>query len=70
VSDERTDQEKPEQRTPLRRAGEPAQAGDEDRTSPFPYAEKFDEWVADETAPPDAGRATPGSASAGSAPPR
>lgn len=29
--------------------------GDEDlaadgRTSPFPYAEKFDEWVADETA--------------------
>jgi hypothetical protein len=59
VSDERTDQEKPEQRTPLRRAGEPAQAGDE-----------FDEWVADETAPPDAGRATPGSASAGSAPPR
>lgn len=25
------------------------------RTSPFPYAEDFDEWVADETAAPDAG---------------
>ena len=32
--------------------------GDDDaapdaRTSPFPYAESFDEWVADETAAPD-----------------
>ena len=26
----------------------------DERTSPFPYAEKFDEWVADETAAPDA----------------
>ena len=26
----------------------------DERTSPFPYAEKFDEWVADETATPDA----------------
>jgi hypothetical protein len=25
----------------------------DERTSPFPYAEKFDEWVADETATPD-----------------
>ena len=25
----------------------------EERTSPFPYAERFDEWVADETAPAD-----------------
>ena len=25
----------------------------EERTSPFPYAESFDEWVADETAPAD-----------------
>ena len=24
-----------------------------ERTSPFPYAENFDEWVADETADPD-----------------
>jgi len=37
-----------------RAAGE----GDDDaapdaRTSPFPYAESFDEWVADETAAPD-----------------
>ncbi len=36
----------------------PSDAGDEDaaadgRTSPFPYAEKFDEWVADETAGSD-----------------
>lgn len=25
----------------------------DERTSPFPYAEDFDEWVADETAAPD-----------------
>ena len=25
----------------------------DERTSPFPYAEAFDEWVADETAAPD-----------------
>jgi hypothetical protein len=56
VSDERTDQEKPEQTTPPRLAEQPAEEGDEDRTSPFPYAEKFDEWVADETAPPEARR--------------
>ena len=36
----------------------PAGEGDDDaaadeRTSPFPYAESFDEWVADETAAPD-----------------
>ena len=28
-------------------------AGTDERTSPFPYAENFDEWVADETAAPD-----------------
>ena len=33
--------------------GEEDAAADE-RTSPFPYAEKFDEWVADETAASDA----------------
>jgi len=27
--------------------------GLDERTSPFPYAENFDEWVADETAAPD-----------------
>ena len=32
--------------------GEEDAAADE-RTSPFPYAEKFDEWVADETAASD-----------------
>ena len=31
--------------------GEDAAA--DERTSPFPYAEKFDEWVADETAATD-----------------
>jgi hypothetical protein len=36
----------------------PSDEGDDDaaadeRTSPFPYAEKFDEWVADETAASD-----------------
>jgi hypothetical protein len=25
----------------------------DERTSPFPYAENFDEWAADETAAPD-----------------
>ena len=28
-------------------------AAADERTSPFPYAENFDEWVADETAAPD-----------------
>jgi hypothetical protein len=28
----------------------------DERTSPFPYAEKFDEWVADETAPDEGQR--------------
>jgi hypothetical protein len=60
--------EEPEQTAPPpvpSRHGLPAQAhprqpdeGEEDaaadeRTSPFPYAEKFDEWVADETAASD-----------------
>jgi hypothetical protein len=37
---------------PLDEVGE--DAAEDARTSPFPYAEKFDEWVADETAAPDA----------------
>jgi len=58
--------EEPEQTVPPPRAGRlqpPAHprpsdedgedAGADERTSPFPYAEKFDEWVADETAAPD-----------------
>lgn len=28
-------------------------AAADNRTSPFPYAENFNEWVADETAAPD-----------------
>jgi hypothetical protein len=28
----------------------------DERTSPFPYAESFDEWVADETASPEVER--------------
>lgn len=57
MSDEPTTEEQPEQTTPLRtvhRPPRPAEPDVEDRTSPFPYAEKFDEWVADETAPSDA----------------
>ena len=36
-----------------RAAGEAGDEAADDRTSPFPYAENFDEWVADETAAPD-----------------
>ena len=36
---------------PSYEGGEDAAA--DERTSPFPYAEKFDEWVADETVAPD-----------------
>ena len=36
---------------PSGEVGEDSAAVDE-RTSPFPYAESFDEWVADETAAP------------------
>lgn len=39
---------------PSEESGEAAAA--DERTSPFPYAEKFDEWVADETVAPDAGQ--------------
>jgi hypothetical protein len=39
---------------PSEESGEDAAA--DERTSPFPYAEKFDEWVADETVAPDAGQ--------------
>ena len=37
-------------RSPDERDGD---ADVDERTSPSPYAEKFDEWVADETAAPD-----------------
>ena len=30
----------------------------DERTSPFPYAEHFEEWVADETAAPENSRAS------------
>lgn len=30
-------------------------ATEEEHTSPFPYAENFEEWVSDETAAPDGG---------------
>ena len=47
----------PTRRRPVRPAhARPSDDGGEDldeRTSPFPYAESFDEWVADETAAPD-----------------
>ena len=36
---------------PSRGGGE--DAAPEERTAPFPYAEKFEDWVADETAAPE-----------------
>lgn len=43
--------EPPADPRPSEERGEDASAGD--RTSPFPYAEKFGEWVADETTTAD-----------------
>ena len=43
--------ETPAHPRPSEARGESAAA--DERTSPFPYAENFDEWVADETAAPD-----------------
>lgn len=45
-------------RLPTPRHPRPSGGGEEDapaeeRASPFPYAEKFDDWVADETATSD-----------------
>jgi hypothetical protein len=42
----------PERPRPSDEVGEDAAA--DQRTSPFPYAERFDEWIADETTPRDA----------------
>ena len=66
MTDERSTPREPEQPVPPprgRRHQSPAHPGPSDeggedtaadeRTSPSPYAEKFDEWVADETAAPD-----------------
>ena len=66
LTDEQNAVEEPEQPIPPPSAGRlqpPAHprssdeddedAGADERTSPFPYAERFDEWVADETAAPD-----------------
>ena len=41
----------PARSRPREKHGEDASA--DERTSPFPYADDFDEWVADETAAPD-----------------
>jgi hypothetical protein len=66
LTDEQNTVDEPEQTAPpsTRRRQPPAPPSPSDevgedgaadeRTSPFPYAEKFDEWVADETATPDA----------------
>ena len=59
---ESTTEEEPDDPPSTRRPRRPKNArpsGDggavelDERTSPFPYAERFDEWVADETAAPD-----------------
>ena len=65
MTDERSTTREPEQTVPpqrVRRPQRPAHPGPSDeggedapadeRTSPFPYAERFDEWVADETTAP------------------
>ena len=65
MTDERNTIGEPERTVPPlrgRRPQPPAQPGRSDeggedaaadeRTSPFPYAERFNEWVADETAAP------------------
>ena len=64
LSEEQNSAEEPKETVRERRAparsrapetrGEDASA--EERTSPFPYAEDFDQWVADETAAPDGRR--------------
>ena len=41
----------PSRPRPSEESGEDAAA--DERTSPYPYAENFDEWVADETSAPD-----------------
>ena len=43
-------------------------AAADERTSPFPYAEKFDEWVADETAASDGRQNRRDAGSRGAAP--
>ena len=43
-------------------------AAHDERTSPFPYAEKFDEWVADETAGSDGQQHRPDTGARDSAP--
>lgn len=66
MTEEQNTADEPGQRVPRPRVGpvqpladpRPAGEGDDDaaadeRTSPFPYAESFDEWVADETAAAD-----------------
>ncbi len=66
LTEEQNTGEEPEQTVPppsVRRLQPPARprpsdedgegAAADERTSPFPYAENFGEWVADETAAPD-----------------
>jgi hypothetical protein len=65
MTDERNTMGEPERTDPPPRRRRPqprAQPGPSDerddaatdeRTSPFPYAERFDQWVADETTAPD-----------------
>ena len=58
LTEEQNTVEEPERTIPPpahpRPSGEVGEDAADERTSPFPYAEKFDEWVADETAAPDA----------------
>jgi hypothetical protein len=66
LTDERHTAERDERRAAPSRRSRPSARPDDDgeddgrttdeRTSPFPYADDFDEWVADETAAPDGGQ--------------
>ena len=60
MSEARNPVDEPEQTVPRlephaqpRPSEEPGEDPSDERTSPFPYADKFDEWVADETAASD-----------------
>jgi hypothetical protein len=73
MTDDQNDVEQPEQtvKPPRPRSASTAphpRSSDKDaadtvadeRSSPFPYAERFDEWVADETAPDERRRSQAG----------
>ena len=53
LTDEQNTAEEPEPVRPRPSDEGSEGAAADDRTSPFPYAENFDDWVAEETAAPE-----------------